>query len=93
MGAGSQLRLEILSQQPECECHKPAPSGAGFFVLWETACGPLQKNPASGGLAGSEGGAVLSGLFFEQKRVNAALFAVLQQFIAGGSAKGLEIGH
>ena len=72
----------------------PAPSGAGFFILWEpTLAATTIKNPTSGGLAGSEGGATLSGLLFEQKRVNAALFAVFQQFITGGSAKGLEIGH
>jgi hypothetical protein len=53
--------------------------------------GPI-KNPASVVLTGLEGGAALSGLL-KKKLVNAALFAVFQQFISGGAGKCLEIGY
>jgi len=43
-------------------------------------------------LTGSEGRETLSG-FSEKKIVNATLFAVLDQFIAGGAGESLEIGH
>ena len=62
------------------------------FCLGSLARGLKQKNPTSGRLAGSEGGAALSGLS-KKKRINAALFAVFQQLIASGAGKGLEIGQ
>jgi hypothetical protein len=51
------------------------------------------KNPASKLLAGLEGRAALSSLFLKKKLVNAAFFAVFQQFISGCAGKCLEIGH
>jgi hypothetical protein len=55
--------------------------------------GAPNKKPVSATLAGLEGGATLSGLLLNKKLVNAALFAVFQQFISGGAGKGLEIGY